>query len=475
MQFQHGAIYLFSRGIPGLVGFATVVILTRLLSPEAYGEYALVVTAAVLANAVLYQWISSSLLRFLPESQSDEQTLLATVFCGFLLVSAAVIVVAAMLHLSSILTTSATLIMLAVGLTISQAWFTVNLELTRGRLSPVRYGAVSAVKAIVALSAGVGLVLVGFGSAGALFGLAAGFLLAGLLSSWGQWPATPLSHWNRPLARELLLYGLPLSVSFTLGTIISSSDRFMLTWLIDESATGYFFASQTIVQQAIITVMTAVHLAAYPLILRAMENEGAERAVSELRKNAMLLFGIGFPACMAFLVLSEDFASIFLGREFRSSGLKLIPWFAITTLIWCSRSYYFDLAFFIARKPRRLAYIMAFAALLNIVLNIVLIPRFGILGAAYASAASHFAALVLSAIVGRSVFQVPMVGGDLARLAFATAVMTVPLFVIPVDSSFVMLSVAGLAALTVYVAVLYLVDLGDVRKFVNRFVSLSGA
>ena len=39
---RHSFIYLFARGVPGVINFLAIAVYTRLLPPEEYGQYALV-------------------------------------------------------------------------------------------------------------------------------------------------------------------------------------------------------------------------------------------------------------------------------------------------------------------------------------------------------------------------------------------------------------------------------------------------
>ena len=82
MILRHSFIYFFARGVPALVGFATIIIFTRLLSPESYGEYAIVVTGAVFVNAILYHWLSASLTRFYSVYETRIDELLSMVAKG---------------------------------------------------------------------------------------------------------------------------------------------------------------------------------------------------------------------------------------------------------------------------------------------------------------------------------------------------------------------------------------------------------
>jgi hypothetical protein len=79
---KHSALYLFARGLPGLVAFLSIAIYTRLLSPEAYGQYVLVVATVGLCNAIVFHWMRMGLLRFLPAHLEQPQALLSTLVTG---------------------------------------------------------------------------------------------------------------------------------------------------------------------------------------------------------------------------------------------------------------------------------------------------------------------------------------------------------------------------------------------------------
>ena len=470
MLLRHSAIYLFARGVPALVGFATIIIYTRLLSPEVYGQYALVVTGAVLCNAILYQWLSASLLRFLPQYRDNDENLLAAILGGFIFVSFLTGVSGALFALVWWDSVWGELIVIGVLLVWTQSWFTINLEFVRSCLAPVRYGLISMLKAVVALGLGVVLVLWGFDSHGALIGLVFGFFISALWASWRKWPLFSLRQLDRELVGNLLAYGVPLTASFALATIISSSDRFMLAWHINESAAGLYAAGQGLVQQTIIALMTAIHLAAYPLIIRTLEGDGPDAAREQLRKNAILLFGVGLPATTGLTILAPNIAEIFLGNEFRAVGGELLPWFAIATLLWCARAYYFDLVFYLGKRTRIHMIIMCLAALLNVVLNYYLIPIFGLLGAVYASVSAHGVAILLSAIVGRRVFRLPNIHADIIKLLLATLIMAIPLFIISDGEGILKLVFSIVVSGAVYLGGLYVFNLGEVRQLVMRIL-----
>ena len=471
MLLRHSAIYFLSRGVPGIVGFAMVIIYTRLLSPEEYGKYALVVTGAVVCNAILYQWLCAALVRFIPQYRDNEVALLNTIFSGFLFASSLAAAIGALLAAIWYDSPWSQLILIGVLLVWAQAWFAINLDLVRSRIAPVRYGLISMLKAIIALAVGVLLISLGLSIYGALAGLIVGFFVGGVWSSWGQWKGSIGWRLNWQLAKKVLVYGLPLAASYSLAVIMSGSDRFMLALIINESATGLYAAGQSLAQQTVGVLMTMINLAAYPLILRTLESAGPAAARAQLRKNGILLLGIGMPVTTGIVVLAPEIGTVFLGDEFRAAGIELIPWFAIATLVASLRAYYFDLAFFLGKRTQTHMMMMGASAILNVALNFQLIPTYGLLGAAYSSIFVYVFAIVLSAIIGGKVFRMPVILGDFVGLAFATLTMAVILVMIPTNEGVIGLLWSIIVGGSIYFACLCAFNLCGVRTAVRNFLS----
>ena len=110
----------------------------------------------------------------------------------------------------------------------AQAWFELNLVVAQTRLLPVLYGLLSASKAILALAVGSALVLGGLGAYGPILGLVAAALVSAFGFMWREWSRIRPGLWDRRLGRDLLAYGLPLTATFALACVVSSSDRFLL-------------------------------------------------------------------------------------------------------------------------------------------------------------------------------------------------------------------------------------------------------
>lgn len=72
--------------------------------------------------------------------------------------------------------------------------------------------------------------------------------------------------------------------------IIHNSDRLMIDYFMTKSDTGVYSATYDLTEQTIYTLMMIVHLAAFPLAVKAMEEKGDASSFEEVKKNTSLIF-----------------------------------------------------------------------------------------------------------------------------------------------------------------------------------------
>ena len=64
--------YLPAQIVPGIVGFISISVITRIFSPQDYGNYSLAM-AAVMVLATLCGWLPMSIIRFYPSYERDKK------------------------------------------------------------------------------------------------------------------------------------------------------------------------------------------------------------------------------------------------------------------------------------------------------------------------------------------------------------------------------------------------------------------
>jgi len=469
MLKRHSVSYLVARGVPALVSFLMIAVLTRLMSADAYGKYKLVVAGVGFAG-ISFQWLRLSLLRFLPAYQERTKRLFSIFLTSFLLVS---LVMGGMGLISLAFIDSPVwraLVAIAIPLLLAKGWYEINLGLIRSRLDPEKYGWLRFTKVGCTLTLGTVLVLVGLGPFGPLIGLIVGMFVAGVAMSWQQWDEALFSVklLSSDLSKNIFQYGFPLTASFAVSYVLGGADRLIIGWLLNESSAGIYSAAYDLAKQTITTLMMIVNLAAYPLAVNALEQEGKEAAYTQIDKNGGLLIAIGLPAAIGVSLLSPELSMFFMGDEFRQQASSIIPWIAAGTFLSGIRSYHFDMAFQLGNKTLHQVWILGIPAIVNVVINILFVVPFGILGAAWSTILSYAIALILSVIIGRRVFRVPLVPNETYKALFASTIMGTIVYFIDMENyilSFLVKTITGLAS---YTAIMYGLDFSILRKSIRK-------
>lgn len=466
MLLRHSGYYLLASGLPGLINFLAIYLYTRLLTPEEYGRYALIVAGVGLFNVVFFQWLRLALLRFFPAYEHDPRPLISTLLASFAI---ALLLTGCAGFAIALLWPSPTLrpfILLGITLLWATAWFELNLELSRIQLMPKRYGAMATFKSVTALAVGTSLTLIGLNAYGPLLGLLLGLLFAGAyglrIAIWHVKPAL-----DRETLSDLFRYGAPLTATFALAYIVSASDRLILAFFMGETEAGLYSAPYDLANQSLTLAMTIVNLAAYPLAVRALKSAGKDAATAQLQKNAVILLAVALPSATGLAALSPNIAETVLGDSFSSTTAFLLPIIALASVLAGFRAYYFDVAFQLGQWTTGQIWVMSIAAITNVVLNLLLIPTFGMAGAAWATVSAYGAALAASIVLGKGVFQMDFPWQDFLKLVTATSIMGIALISTPGSMGWSTLISQVLLGVTIYISMLLVLNVASIRTRIS--------
>jgi O-antigen/teichoic acid export membrane protein len=465
---RHSGYYLIARGLPGLINFIALSVYTHLLLPGDYGQYALALATATLLNAVLFQWLHLGLLRFMSRYAGCEERLTSTVMLTYVLIVGATGVVGAVTWMALQPGPWREILPAAVCFFWVQGWLEINLQLLVSRLKPLQYGIVAGTRSVLGLSIGVMLVWAGWRADAPLWGLVVGGMFAVAWVARTEWRGARLDRAEFGVLRELLFYGLPLSATVILNFVVSTSDRYLLAWFIDERAAGQYSAGYDLAQLSLIVVMMVVNMAAYPIALRALEQEGVEAAQMQLQRQGLLLLAVAGPLTAGFVVLAENIVTVVLGAEFHSSAREILPWIAAAALIGGLKSYYYDLAFQLGKHTVGQIQVAAVASLINVVLNLLWIPRHGLLGAAWATLAALAAGLTISERLGRRVFRLPGLSQHVVKVGAAVLFMAAVVWPWRELSGVTALCGQILLGGGAYAVALIVLNPGNIRRVITR-------
>ena len=179
---------------------------------------------------------------------------------------------------------------------------------------------------------------------------------------------------------------------------------------------------------------------------------------------------IGLPAAAGVALVARPLAEVLIGEDLRVAAASVTPWIALSALLYGLTAYYFGQAFTLGKKTKHLLVAMAIPAGLNVVLNLILVPRFGLMGAAWAPAASFALGLLATQLIGRRVLPLPIPWDSLIRCGVATGAMALVVWRLPAIGGFAELMLdAGVGGI-VYAVVALTLNAAGVRDVAMRLL-----
>ena len=472
--------YLPANIVQGVVGFLTIVIFTRLLSPEDFGRYALAFSVMTLAHVAVFSWLEAAMARFwAAQTPGAAQGHFASLYRTAFALSGGFIVVAG---LAVWLWPADPLfkLALAAGLAGAPARCLVKLAQERYRAAGEVSKAANLDMAVTVggLAVGVGFALLGAGGAAPLLGLGLAPLAVLPFVVPAELKQARGGRFEADRVRGYALYGYPIAASLALTVVLASTDRFLLAIYMDEAAVGAYHASYSIANRTLDVLFLWLGSAGQPALVMALERGGLDRLKVAAREQLSTFLLIGLPAAAGVALVAQPLSEVLIGEELRTAAASVTPWIALSALLFGLTAYYFGQAFTLGKKTKRLLLAMAIPAGLNVILNLILVPRFGLMGAAWATAASFGVGMIATMLIGRRVVPLPIPWEALVRCGVATGVMALVVSRLPAIGGFGELMLDASVGGIVYAVAALTLNAAGVRDVALRLLArrgLSGA
>lgn len=471
--------YLPANILQGLIGFATLMVFTRILSPEAYGVYALTFGVSSLAQTAFFTWMEAAMARFYPAHARDDAeapVLYGTLYRLFIMVAivfAALCVGGLLLWRVHTPEGQALKAGVAIGLACVAPRSLVKL-VQEQRRSEGRVGAAAMID--MAQTAGA----FGFGVACAYLGVGGGspVLGAGLIAlvvmpfvvreDWGR---ALRGRFDRAEASHMAHYGFPVSASLILTLALYTADRFLIAHYLNEAEAGAYHAGYSVASRILDVLFIWFGAAGTPAMVHALENGGEKALKDTARRQIVTMCFILFPAVGGLIMVTPSLGSLLIGEALRTQALSVTPLITLGALLSGLNTYYFLQAFTLARKTRLLVAAMAIPSVSNIALNVLLIPRMGLMGAALAALIAFALGLTGSWLLGLKTLRLPVPVFELGKIAVAVAVMVAVLAVLPSWGGLPELVLKSTSGALIYAGLAWLLDLNGVRAPALRILS----
>lgn len=420
-----GSIYTLGTVLQLSGSALSIPIVTRLLSPAQYGTVALALTIQLFVTTLSALGIPAAVTRIYFETESDGRSSARTLIVSTAILAlggTALALLTALVWAPLLVAGEPGAVMLGIAIALPGAVITASLALLRVQERPLSFISITLTSNVGAQLLGIlGLLierspaayLVGYGAA-MVVGALIGVILTRAIRSR---PA------ERRTLREAIAYGVP-TIPHTLSVfVLALGDRIVVQVIAGLGAVGKYQLSYAIGSLGM-NFLSSLQHAWIPLTFGADERlrwrSLAETTALVTRLAALACGVIALAARPLFLIVAPaKYDPSFLAEITAVLALSTLPWAAYLPrtqiLFWTKHT-----------KP--LAWVTPVAALANLALVAVLLPPFGLVGAAAATVLAIVLEAVLIETATARVEHVPWLwSSELAHYALGAALVAVAL------------------------------------------------
>jgi O-antigen/teichoic acid export membrane protein len=392
LLLKHSSIYGLGPGLARVAGFVMTPIYTAYLAPADYGVMELAFMTTSLIEMVVGMGVNHGVTRFYFESdvQSERNEVISSAFLGLGGIVAPIIL--ALVACSGLISsyvldsreyaTYFTLAFLAMGIGILN---NINMAYLRAEKKSLLVVLTSTGQLVVNLALNIiFMVYCDMGLAGIFWAHLISTILAMAV-------VTPMVmhkvgySFSFDIVKGLIMFGLPMIPSNVASYIVIASDRFFIKEYVSIAEAGIYslgYKFGTLVMNFATNPFNQIY--------------GPRRLELFKKADSDEFFGRIFTYFVVFVVfvglavslVSRDLVEL-MAEERYWEAWKIVPLITLAHIL-LSFFYHFHISIVIEKKTKYFAYINVTNGLLNLALNFLLIPPYGVWGAAWATTICYF-------------------------------------------------------------------------------------
>ena len=466
--------------LPRLTGLITVPIVTRLFVPEIYGKYALTIAFISLLSA-MSSGFGAALIRYLPANEDSAQD--RSRFLSTLLITTAISVafISIISFLALEIFTSGLqrdlVILIKIGLIsyVANVAFLMFVNLLRSRRKVGTYSTVQLLQGYGGIGIGILIVIVlGIGVQGLLWGSIAATVI--VLSVSYPYLYKEISGlqilYSFKLAKKLFRFSVFVSMGNVVYWILNLSDRWIINVMRGSREVGLYDISYSLAGKTMYILIGAFSLSIQPLVTSIWEREGKERTEDFIGTTTRLYLLFAVPMSVGLSILARPMIRLISTAEYEP-GFVVVPYVAVSMLFY-GLSDIIGRCFVLNNRPDIETRNYLLAAIINIVLNLIMIPKMGYLAAGITTCAGYLALLVMHAWASKSFIKWKFPKTTLQNVLISSTVMAFSLLAISYifSNTHILWILLGSVFIGsgIYVSMLILLNefTGGVRAFVTN-------
>lgn len=251
---------------------------------------------------------------------------------------------------------------------------------------------------------------------------------------------------------DMLKFSLPLVMAELSGIILTISDRYCLNFLSSTAEVGVYSLGFKISNTIRVFIYSSVMLAVAPLIYKYIDNPNNKRFYSKL----LTYFAFGTTlATVIISIFSKNIIHLIAKDQSYWGSISLIPIISFAILFGIIKDVSLT-GLNITKRTSIIAITVSIIAILNLILNLVLIPYFDSFGAAYATLISRIISFIIFYKIAQKYYFIPYELKKVILVIFVGIIITGISFVIAVQSLYIELFIKTILIICFPIALYYL-------------------
>lgn len=413
---KDSVIYGLGDTLKRIVVFLLLPVYTRYLTPTDYGRLELLMVTLNILFIVGSQGIGTAFSRFYGASRAElqkselQRSELIRTSQYYLIFSS--MVICSLLHVfsepfskllfdqSNPLLTS--FIKIIAFTSLFQIISVIPFMLYRVRLQPIKYITVSLIGFLLQAVLNVYFVVVlKIGVKGVLIGNAISALIVVIINLVST--KNVLFHtFSFSKLKHLLKFGLPLIPVGIFSWIMHFSDKFLLQKFATTHELGLYSIGSRFSNIVTLLIIGPFMMSWGAYCFQIATTDHAKQTFKIITTYFLFIL---CSLSMCLIVLTPPVIKLMTGKQFWDAYIVVLP--LVSANIAYGMFYIFSLGVNVAKKTHYFLYIMSFGATLNIVLNVIFIPKFGMLGAGFVSFISNLVIMFATYSVSQRLYYIP--------------------------------------------------------------------
>lgn len=390
--------------IVGMLGNAIIVpVYTALLSPEQYGLYSLSIAVLSFLCILFSDWIGLSGLRFFKQHQmTQDMPKYLTTLVGMLGANLFLMFVLAFVfrqNFYDFFHIPVKYFLAILLLIIPVAVRALLFQLLRAQLKSVAFTVSTIANQFMTILLSIFFVKVcHMGAIALLLGMAVSITLTDILlifqSNVLSWFRLQKIEWHSVM--PIVMYGIPIAATSLSAWIINQSNKFIMNSIHGFSQVGIVGVAYGLTLPLLMTIFSIITVAAVPRIINMYEEKIDVRPLVSRFMGYFIL--VALPVITVISLYSTEYVQMLSSNDKFFDAFKLVPYFAFGTFFMALTDYT-TLQYHLANKTYIDFVIKLVSGVVGVVLNILLIPRYGLVGVGVATLVANFLYFFLSIVI----------------------------------------------------------------------------